>query len=823
MKLKFDNETFDQIGEIEEIALPEEIARKFSAYTYYTIEDRALVDVIDGLKPVQRRILYSMYKSNLTPAKPHTKSARVVGDTMGNYHPHGDASIYDALVRLALPSTFSMPLIDGQGNFGAPGISAAAPRYTECRLSAFGLLMTEELADKVVDTVPNFDDTLEIPSVLPAQMPLLLINGTTGIAVAMASNMAPHNPIEAIKACIYQLDNQDQYDATLTDDPETATEATRDLVKNLMKVMPGPDFPTGGTILGIEGAEDAYTAGQGKVMIRGRYHIEPLPRGKNKIVFDQFPYGVSATTVMSQLREAEEKFITSTKILKENGGKGKIEGFQIEGILSVDDYADVENDAQLVIVSDSKTNPEIIVAELFKRTKLESSFNFNQNCLVRGAPKVISLPEMIQHFLNFRRGIVLRRSKSELEKRETRQHLVSGLLKALVDIDKAIAIIRASDTPDVAHNELMSAFSIDETQAKHILDLPLRRLTKMDALELEAERDKIIARIEELTTLIDSKEARISVVREELVSLIDRVQAQDGENGFFSARKSQIENLSMAEYAEAMTEALSQSREVSDDPCTIYLGVNGKIGRKFTDAYTSKVDTTLLGTYIVITNKGRGFRVETLDGLTAPLAPDEKVVTVAPSQGNNGIIGTKRGIVFAFQPNFPTRANEFQVINLAEDDEVIGGGTAPEGSIVSFVSSDGSLLRYGIDKVASKATLNGKGIAGIKLGEDAEAIHFSILPAEEESTATLFTSTGVSIKTTPFSEYPSKGRATGGVRSHRFLKGEDRLVSACIGTGITAFSAEGSAVKDLSPAEGRRDGSGHRLSPALVSAGLRTP
>lgn len=819
MAVKYNDDDFNQVAdEIIETTLEDEVERKYALYTFYTIEDRALPNVCDGLKPVQRRILYAMHKMGLSPEKSHTKSARIVGDTMGKYHPHGDASIYDALVRLAQPFVFPAPLIDGQGNFGAPGISAAAARYTEARLSTFGHLLTDEMSEKVVKMIPNFDDSTEEPLMLPAQIPALLINGTTGIAVAMATNMAPHNPREAINAVLYQLRNQEEWLAIKnSEDPAEKKKATTALVKNLMKKMPGPDFPTGAKILGIDGAQEAYETGSGKIIMQSKYTIEQLPRGKSRITFYEFPYGTSPSGVMRVLSENEEKYLKSKRILRENGGKGKEEGFQIEGIISIDDFADVENAAQLVVEVDAKTNPEVVVAELLKRTPLEASFNFNNNCLVNGSPKVVNLPEMIQYFINFRRNIVKVRAENEAVKRTERLHILNGLMKVLLDIDKAISIIRGSDSQDTAQDALMKQFKIDEVQAKYVLDTPLRRLTKFDNIELGNEKTSIEERITELNRIIEDAAHRDEIVDKELSAILADMKKEDSATNFkgiSTKRRSEIVGGTLAEYVAEQKEVLSMSREVSDDPIVVYIDREGKVQHSPEKGYLGRIDSSKLGQFIAITSKGRGFRVNTFDlppGSVVPnLEPGEKVVVLA-SGNHNVMVGTKAGVVFAFQPNFPTRSNEFGIIELAEGDEIVGGAELTEPSEVVFLASDSSLLRYSDDKVAAKQTLNGKGMAGMKVADGESVVSFNVVPASKMGTASVVTYTGMSIKSTPLSEYPQKGRATGGVRSHKFLKGEERLALGLVGTNPILHDTEG---RKLNPARflGKRDASGSKVT-----------
>lgn len=804
---KFEEGAFDQVGvEVEEVPLSEEVERKYAGYTYYTIEDRALVNVVDGLKPVQRRILYAMYRSGFVPSKPHTKSTRVVGETMGNFHPHGDTSIYDALVRMAQPHTYNLTWIDGQGNFGMPGIANAADRYTECRLSREGMLLVEELNKKPVSTVPNFDDTLQVPAVLPAQVPALLINGTSGIATAMAASMPPHNPREALRACLTLLDEAEEVESLrAADSPEEKERITCELVNKITEVMPAPDFPTGAKIIGLDDAKDAYTTGRGKVIMQSVYHINRGERGKTQIIFTEFPYGTAPSDVINSLRDNERKYLASVRAIKDNNGQGKIEGYRIEGVTNIDDYSDAESGHQLVVDVDAKTNPEVVVAELFKRTTLQASFNFNMNCLVQGTPRVISIPELIIHFLNFRRTIVKNSAANEKETITEKLHFLNGFLAVLVDIDKAISIIRSSDSQGEAEEKLMKAFSIEEDQAKHVMSTQLRRLTKMDSLEIEKDKENAEERLEYLDSVVEHREVRDRIVREQLTAILDQFEEDPD-----TERKSVLDgNVTLKEYAKQQTQALSQSREIQDEPLTLSLGEDHRVYRSAKRYALMSVDTSTLGSVVLLTNKGRAIKTQVSDmGNTHTPSLEEGEHVVGISNGNEPmIVGTKQGIIYAFEAKYPMRSVEFSYINLGEGDEVISAYEFSEEAEAVFISGNSSLLHFPMSDVRVKGSINGKGMVGMKLVEDDSVIHFSVLNRVEQGLAHVATATDVTIKETPFTEYPVKGRGTRGVRSHKFLKGEERLVHAVAGAKPEFFKdGERVPVSEI----GRRDGSGER-------------
>ena len=433
----------------------------FLEYAYSVIYSRALPDARDGLKPVQRRILYQMADMGLRPDRGHVKSARVVGEVMGKLHPHGDAPIYDALVRLAQPFSLRVPLVDGHGNFGSLDDGPAAPRYTEARLAPAALALTENLDEDVVDFIPNYDGQFQQPAVLPAAYPNLLVNGATGIAVGMATNMAPHNLIEVVAAAIHLLENPD---ATVDD---------------LMEFVPGPDFPSGGIVMGLEGVKDAYTKGRGAFKVRGKVAIESLGPRRTGLVVTELPYQVGPERIIEKIKDA-------------------VQGKRLTGIADVTDLTDRNHGLRLVIGIKTGFDPQAVLDQLYRLTPLEDSFSINNVALVDGQPQTLGLKELLRVYLDHRIQVVTRRSRYRLARREERLHLVEGLLIAILDIDEVIQVIRTSDDSEQARTRLREVFDLSEVQAEYILELRLRRLTKFSRIELETERDALKAEIAQL-------------------------------------------------------------------------------------------------------------------------------------------------------------------------------------------------------------------------------------------------------------------------------------------------------------------------------------
>ncbi|MDQ0575319.1 DNA gyrase/topoisomerase IV subunit A [Agromyces albus] len=473
------------VERIEDVDVATEMQGSFLEYAYSVIYSRALPDARDGLKPVQRRILYQMVEMGLRPERGHVKSARVVGEVMGKLHPHGDTAIYDALVRMAQSFTLRVPLIDGHGNFGSLDDGPAAPRYTEARLASPALAMTEGLDEDVVDFVPNYDNQLTQPDVLPAAYPNLLVNGASGIAVGMATNMAPHNLIEVVGAARHLIANPD---ATLDD---------------LMEFVPGPDLPTGGTIVGLSGIKDAYATGRGSFKTRAKVSVESITARKTGLVVTELPYLVGPEKVIEKIKDG-------------------VNAKKISGISDVTDLTDRTNGLRLVIGIKTGFSPEAVLEQLYRLTPLEDSFNINNVALVDGGPQTLGLRELLQVYVAHRIQVVTRRSEYRLARRRERLHLVDGLLIAILDIDEVIQVIRSSDDTAAARARLMEVFDLSLVQTDYILELQLRRLTKFSRIELEAERDRLRAEIEELVALLSSRHRIEALVSDELAEIAER-------------------------------------------------------------------------------------------------------------------------------------------------------------------------------------------------------------------------------------------------------------------------------------------------------------
>lgn len=470
---------------IIDIDVSDEMRESFLEYAYSVIYARALPDARDGLKPVQRRILFQMNEMGLRPDRGHVKSARVVGEVMGKLHPHGDSAIYDALVRMAQPFSLRLPLIDGQGNFGSLDDGPAAMRYTECRLTAAALSMTDSLDEDVVDFRANYDGREVEPSVLPAAFPNLLVNGASGIAVGMATNMPPHNLGEVINALRHYIDHP---------------KATLD---ELMKFVPGPDLPSGGEILELANIREAYLTGRGTFKMRAKASIETVTARKKGIVITELPFNVGAERVIDRI-------------------KSLVESKKLKGISRVIDLTDGEKGLRLVIEVKSSHEPEELLAELYRLTPMEESFSINSVALVDGKPRTLGLAELLQVYLKHRLAVVTRRSEFRLNKAKDRLHLVDGLLLAIVDIDKVIKIIRGSDDAQMAREKLMKTFKLSEIQTNYILDMPLRRLTKTSKIELLAEQSELNKTIAELKAILASDKKLKKIVSDELNEISDK-------------------------------------------------------------------------------------------------------------------------------------------------------------------------------------------------------------------------------------------------------------------------------------------------------------
>ncbi|MGW4930503.1 DNA gyrase/topoisomerase IV subunit A [Agromyces sp. NPDC004153] len=809
------------VERIQDVDVATEMQGSFLEYAYSVIYSRALPDARDGLKPVQRRILYQMVEMGLRPDRGHVKSARVVGEVMGKLHPHGDTAIYDALVRMAQPFTLRVPLVDGHGNFGSLDDGPAAPRYTEARLASPALAMTEGLDEDVVDFVPNYDNQLTQPEVLPAAYPNLLVNGASGIAVGMATNMAPHNLIEVVAAARHLIAHPN---ATLDE---------------LMEYVPGPDLPTGGTIVGLAGIKDAYATGRGSFKTRAKVSVESITARKTGLVVTELPYLVGPEKVIEKIKDG-------------------VNAKKISGISDVTDLTDRTNGLRLVIGIKTGFSPEAVLEQLYRLTPLEDSFNINNVALVDGGPQTLGLRELLQVYVAHRISVVTRRSQFRLARRKERLHLVEGLLIAILDIDEVIQVIRTSDEAEQARTRLMDVFDLSQLQAEYILELRLRRLTKFSRLELEAERDKLRAEIEELEALLASRHRIEALVSDELAEIAER---------YGTPRRTLLTD-ARPSIAGTRAKHAAADLEVADVACRVFLSATGRIARvdlpdgpdgrpaitqparrSKHDAIRSTLDTTSRAEIGAVTSLGRLIRFTPVD---LPMLPptsvqlgagvrvgdylalpnrDEKVLAIVALDGDRSIaLGTKQGVVKRVAANAYPNKPEFEVIGLKAGDEVVGAVQGDETDELVFVASDAQLLRFPAASVRPQGCPAG-GMAGINLASGAHVVHFTSVPADSAADAvvvtvaasneTLLGTDPGSAKVSSFTEFPAKGRATGGVRAQRFLKGEDALHLAWVGPSpALAVGADGSA-RQLPDGGAKRDGSGQALEAVVAAVGRR--
>ncbi len=886
---------------IVETPLNEEMSKSFLEYAYSVIYARALPDARDGLKPVQRRIVYQMGEMNLTPDRPYMKSARVVGEVMGKLHPHGDSAIYEAMVRLAQPFAMRLPLVDGHGNFGSLDDGPAASRYTEARLGPAALGMNADIDEDTVDFTPNYDNKLKEPTVLPAAIPNLLVNGGSGIAVGMATNLATHNLGEVVNAAKFLMAHSD---ATL---------------EQLMRYVPGPDWPTGGTIIGRDGIREAYATGRGTLTTRAATHIEHVTARKQAIVVTELPYMVGPEKVIERISDG-------------------VKNRKLEGISGAFDLTDRHNGTRIVIEIKTGFDPHAVLVQLFKHTPLQDNFAMNNVALVEGRPHTMGLKEMLQVWVDHRRVVIRRRSEYRKKKALERLHLVEGLLLAMLDIDEVIQVIRTSDDADAAKSRLMVVFDLDEVQAQYILDLRLRRLTKMNRIELEAERDDLKKRIEELTRILSSAEALDQVVTDEMDEAVAKwgsprrtvlldadpdgtltpVVAQGaGASGVSKSALEAVKAATTISSAEADVAAaaaaakktgeqstLTGALKIEDEPCVVMMSATGLIARTTPsamdvfnarstsderlrdDQITTIFETSTRATYGLVTSAGRlvlahvvdlpalpaaatlslkgGVQADELIGMTESTDPirGERVITaIAMEQPTSGktsakdesedggaaeakplpslAIGTRNGVIKRWNREAPTTMDSWPVIDLKDGDEVVFAAVAEDDDRLVFISSDSSLLTFEAKNVRPQGRTAG-GMAGIKLAEGARVAAFNVVPAGkvawtyEEGENGLTSGSGAVVltvagdsdalpgtengaaKVTPLEMYPTKGRATGGVRSQRFLKGQNTLILAWVGLyPLHASTSAGSPV-ELPKPDMRRDGSGVDLASPIA-------
>ncbi len=795
---------------IVDVDVSEEMRGSYLEYAYSVIYQRALPDARDGLKPVQRRILYSMNEMGLRPDRGHVKCARVVGEVMGKLHPHGDSAIYDALVRLAQHWSMRMRLVDGHGNFGSLGgdDSPAAMRYTEARMSREAALMVASIDEETVDFRPNYDGQELEPEVLPSAYPNLLVNGGSGIAVGMATNMAPHNLGEVIAAARHLI---------------AVPEAT---LEDLMRFVPGPDMPTGGKIVGLDGIRDAYATGRGTFRTRATTHIESVTPRRKGIIVTELPYAVGPERVVAKIKDL-------------------VNAKKISGIADLKDLTDRQQGLRLVIEIKNGFHPEAVLEELYRLTPMEETFGINNVALVDGQPRTLGLRELLQVYVDHRIEVVRRRSMFRRKKRQDRLHLVDGLVTALLNIDEVIQVIRASDDTATAKSALMATFELSDIQSQYILDTPLRRLTKYDRLELEREKKRLTKEIKELTAILDSEERLRGVVSDELAEIATE---------YGTPRRTVLLE------ASGQTTAAAVPLEVADDPCFVLLSSTGLLARTTTiepltgegprsphDVIVSTVTATARGEVGAVTSAGRLLRVDVLDMPTLPpsasppslaggapmsefveLDKDETVVGLASLASGGLTLGTEQGVVKRVAPDYPKNADEFEVIGLKDGDRVVRAlQLESEDHDLVFITTDAQLLRFPASSVRPQGRQAG-GMAGIRLTAGARVVWFGALDGDRESlvitiagssTALPGTQVGGAVKVADYAEYPPKGRATGGVRAHRFLKGEDALLLAWAGPTPMRIAGQTGKPVDLDIELGRRDGSGVKLELPIAAVG----
>jgi DNA gyrase subunit A len=801
---------------ILDIDVGDEMRSSFLEYAYSVIYSRALPDAKDGLKPVQRRILYTMAEMGLRPDRGHVKSARVVGEVMGRLHPHGDGAIYDALVRMVQPWSLRVPFVDGHGNFGSPDNGPAAMRYTECRMAPPALAMTASIDEDTVDFKANYDSRELEPVVLPAALPNLVVNGASGIAVGMATNMAPHNLVEVTQALRH-----------LVTHPGAGLE-------DLMRFIPGPDLPTGGKIVGLDGIREAYETGRGAFRMRATARVESINARRKGIVVTELPYGVGP-----------ERVIDRIKVL--------VQGKKLQGISDVKDLTDLEKGLRLVIEVKNGFVPEAILEQLFRLTPLEDSFNINAVALVEGQPRTLGLKQLLEVFLEHRFDVVRRRSVFRRGKAVDQLHLVQGLLVAILDIDEVIALIRSSDNAEQARQRLMQVFDLSEVQSNHILDMALRRLTRFSRIELEKQRSELEQTIAGLDAILSDERLLRQVVADELSEVAKTYGTP--------RRTILLESAGQPVSAAAPL-------EVADDPCLVYLSSSGLLartadtgppgeggGRSKHDVVVSAVRSTARGQVGALTSSGRLVKLDVLDLPTLPgtanhphlqggapvteflpLESGERVLALTslpgpdsssgPGSAPGHALGTRLGVVKRVNAEVLGNRDSWEVLRLADGDEVVGAVELRTGEEeLCFVTSDAQLLHFPAAAVRPQGR-SGGGMAGVRLAAGEHVVFFGafmvdgsavVVTASGSSTALPGTEPG-SVKVTAFAEYPAKGRGTGGVRCHRFLKGEDTLVFAWAGPGPARAAAASGAPVDLPEATGRRDGSGLPGSQPLAAA-----
>jgi DNA gyrase subunit A len=772
-------------GRIESRELEQEMRSSFLDYAMSVIVSRALPDVRDGLKPVHRRVLYGMHEAGLQPNRPYKKSAATVGDVMGKYHPHGDSAIYDTLVRMAQPFSLRYPLIDGQGNFGSiDDDPPAAMRYTEARLARIATELLRDIDADTVDFEPNYDESRRQPSVLPSRFPNLLVNGSTGIAVGMATNMPPHGLGETIDAIVAMIDNP-------------AID-----VEGLMKHIKGPDFPTGAYIVGRAGIRDAYRTGRGRIVMRARAHIEELRGGKSAIVVSELPYGVKKGGDTGVIRKIAD--LVQEKVLTE-----------------ISDLADHSDRTGMRIQIELKRDavPQVALNKLFKHTPLQSTFGYNAVALVDGVPKTLSLLELVTHYLDFQREVVTRRSKDELRKAEARAHVLEGYLIALDNIDAIVALIRAAADTDEARTQLMERFSLTEIQAQAILDLRLARLTGLARKEIEAEFKDLQERIAELRAILGDPARIDALIRDELLEIRQIYGKNDDRRTEIVAAEEELE-LEDLIAEEDMVIAITRSGYIKRLPVTAYKeqkrGGIGVMGMELKDEdYIETLFVASTHDYLLFfTNVGKVYRLKVHElPLGSRQSKGRAIVNLLPfRQGEQVravvqtrdfgeakylVFGTKNGVVKKTelaQYNTPLKADGIIAIKMRDGDELVAVRHSSGDDDILMVSKLGQAIRFNEKDVRAMGR-DASGVQGMKLRGDDEVISLNI--AQDDSDLLVVTENGYG-KRTRVADYPRKGRGGMGVKTIQLTESKGTLAGARVvrdGYQVMLISTGGTVIR----------------------------
>ena len=777
---------FDKVNDID---LKKTMEKSYIDYAMSVIASRALPDIRDGLKPVQRRILYSMIELNNGPDKPHRKCARIVGDTMGKYHPHGDSSIYGALVNMAQDWSMRCPLVDGHGNFGSvDGDSAAAMRYTEARLSKIAMEMLADINKDTVDFVPNFDDTEKEPIILPARFPNLLVNGTTGIAVGMATNIPPHNLRETIDAIKLIIDNRIEQKETTIDD--------------ILGIIKGPDFPTGAMILGKSGIREAYTTGRGKIKVRAISNIETLPNGKNRIIITELPYLVNKAKLIEKIAEL-------------------VRDKKVDGITDLRDESNREG-MRVVIELRRDVNANIILNRLYKHTQLQDTFGVIMLSLVNNEPKILDIKQMLDYYLKHQEEVVTRRTLYDLNKAKERAHILEGLLKALDNIDEVIKIIRASENVGIARQSLMERFELSEAQAFAIVDMRLRALTGLEREKLESEYAELMEKIKYYNEILADNNKLLALIKEE-ISIVSEKYSTDRKTIFGHDESMEDEDLIADEDTVVVMTNLGYIKRMSPDNFKSQnrggKGIKGM--QTIEDDFIEDIIITSTHKNIYFfTNMGRVYKIKAYRIPDASriargnaiinlldLKPEEKISAIIAEKNKKDqsylFMATKHGIIKKLDLNEVSniRRNGLKVINLIEDDELIEVKITSKDEDILLISRFGKCVRFS-EKDLRNIGRNARGVKGVKLAKGDKLIAMQTSSQGDE----LLTISEFGIgKRTKLSEYETKHRNIQGVKCHNLTEKTGKLIGAKLvddDMDILIISSEGIiiriGVKDIS-------------------------